>query len=442
LALDWAFSPRGDPAVCTALTVAAIPLWFQLSLVDECRNRVQCALVSVASETNRAAQARHVMQLYSALGLSRVFTIGLAPQASAAWTKALEIAESLGDTDDQLEALWGLWFCQSGAGEYRAALRTGRRFRDLAGNAADRCIGERLIGMPLLCMGDLTGARRHTDRMLVRYVAPSADTARAVRFRFDQAVASRALLAQVLWLQGFPDQAARAAQSGVEIARTTGHEISLCDALTRGACPVSLLTGDLATAERSVEMLLDHAIKHALGPWSVFGRCWKGALSIKQGDFGRGIRLLGGALDELQECRLFALYGTGFLCLLAEGFAGAGHVPEGGAAIDRGLQRCEETGERWYIAELLRVKGEILLQKDGANAEVAEQHFLQSIEWAHRQEALSWELRAASSLARLQRDRKHVRQAHDSLAEVYGRFSEGFETADLRIASTLLNELS
>jgi hypothetical protein len=263
MALDWAFSHRGDPAVCTALTVAAIPLWFELSLVDECRNRVQRALVSVASETNRDAQTRHVMQLYSALGLSRVFTIGLAPQASAAWTKALEIAESFDDTDDQLEALWGLWFCQSGAGEYRAALRTGRRFRDLADNAADLRIGERLIGMPLLCMGDFTGARRHTDRMLVRYVAPSADTARAVRFRFDQAVASRA------------------AQSGVEIARTTGHEISLCDALARGACPVSLLTGDLATAERSVAMLLDHVIKHALGPWSVFGRCWKGALSIK-----------------------------------------------------------------------------------------------------------------------------------------------------------------
>jgi len=442
MALDWARSPRGDPAVCTSLTVAAIPLWFQLSLVDECRDRVQRALECIASETIRDAQARNVMQLYRALGLSRVFTIGLAPQASAAWAKALKIAEDLDDTEDQLEALWGLWFCQSGAGEYRAALRTAQRFRDIAESTADQCIGERLIGFPLLCMGDLTDARRHIDRKPASAAVLAPGPVSANRSRFCQAVGSSALLAKTLWLQGFPDQAAYAAQSGVEKAQSTSHAISLCEALARGACPVSLLTGDLATAEWSVKILLDHAAKHALVPWIVFGRCWQGALFIKQGDFAGGLRLLANALDELQECRLFAHYVTGFFCFLAEGFAGAGRIPEGRAAIDQGLQRCEEKEELWCIAELLRLKGELFLQTDGADTVVAEEHFLQSIEWARRQGALSWELRAATSLARLQRDRKHVRQAHDSLAEVYRRFSDGFRTADLQIASSLLNELS
>lgn len=106
--LDWAASPRGDPSSGMALTVAAIPLWFRLSLVDECRDRVHSALASVASEEAREVHSRHVMRLYCALGLSRVFTSGLAPQATAAWAKALDIAEDLGVIEDQLEALWGL----------------------------------------------------------------------------------------------------------------------------------------------------------------------------------------------------------------------------------------------------------------------------------------------------------------------------------------------
>ncbi len=439
-ALDWAFSPGGDPSPGMALTVAAIPLWFRLSLVDECRDRVHCALASAASEETREAHARHVMRLYCALGLSRVFTSGLAPQATAAWAKALEIAEDLGDADDQLEALWGVWFCQVGAGEYRAALDTARRFAGLAQSAADLAIGDRLISTALFCLGEIGDARRQLDRMRARPFVSAVESEKPIGFRFDEPVAGRALLGQVLWLHGFPDQAARIVEAGVQEALTAGHAISLCEALARGACPVAFLAADLAATRRATTMLLDHAEQHNLGSWSILGRCWRGALLIRESDVGNGIPLVEAALAALQEGRLFSLYSSAFLAILAEGLVQADRVQEAYLAVERGLARCTEKQELWCAAELLRVKGEVVLREGSVAA--AEQLFRQSIEQARRQEALSWELRAAVSLARLQRDRNQARQAQRQLAEVRARFSEGFATTDLKTASALLAQLS
>lgn len=421
--------------------MAAIPLWFQLSAVDECRDGVQRALATIAPGPGRDAHAREVMRLYMALGLARIFTIGLAPQAAVAWAKALEIAESLEDVEEQLQALWGLWFCQIGSGEYRAALHTGQRFLTISESGIDLPNGNRLIGVPLFCLGDIAGSRRHVDRFLAspppRRKAPQG----APRFRFDQVVASRVLLAQLLWLQGFPDQATRAAHEGVEEARVTGHAISLCDALTRGPCPIALLTGDLTEARASIEALLNHASTHALAQWEVFARCWQAVLLIRQGDVA-GAELLSRTLDQLQQGSMLVHYSTAFLCVLAEGLASAGRVSEALATVDRGLDRSRQKEELWYVAELLRVKGEILLRRDVVDFAGAEHCFLQSMDWAQRQGALSWELRAASSLARLLRAGGHDTRARDVLATTLGNFHEGFETADLRSASTLLAELS
>jgi predicted ATPase/DNA-binding winged helix-turn-helix (wHTH) protein len=441
MVLDWAFSPRGDPEVGLVITVAAIPLWFQLSSVDECRDGVQRALASALPGASQDAQARHVMQLYKGLGQSRVFTNGLVPQASTAYAKALELAEQLQDVEEQLEALWGLWFCQIGMGQYRAALGTANRFCGIAKSSADLFLGDQLVSAPLYFMGDHTSVRYRVERMIAQNALPPIDPVGAIRFRADQAVASRVLLAKILWLQGFPDQAIRVAQSSVEERPVASHAISLCDALSRGVCPVALFVGDLAMAERSIATLLDHAAKHALAPWEIFGRSWKGALCIRKGDFARGLPLLRTALAQLQEGGLFTLYGAQFLGILAEGLASAGQIGDALTTIDEAISHCEQKEELWCIAELVRVKGEILWQ-EGADAQAAEQCFLRSIEWARQQEALSWELRAAMSLARLRRDRDEVTPARDLLAAVYGRFSEGFVTADLQTAKALLDELS
>jgi predicted ATPase/DNA-binding winged helix-turn-helix (wHTH) protein len=267
LVLGWAYSPQGDPDVGLAITVAAIPLWYQLSLVDECLCGVQRALSGIGPGADRDAHARQVMQLYRGLGLSQAFKVGFAPQAPAAFAKALEIAEDLADPEAQLEARWGLWLSQIGMGEYRAAQEVAHRFMTLAESSLDRFIGDRMISMTLFSMGDHRGARDHADRMLAHDLSTAeTSSASSVRFRFGQSVASRVQPAQLLWLQGFPDQAVQAAENAVDAARASGHAISLCDAISRWACPVSIQVGDFAAADLSITTLLDQAAASVLGP--------------------------------------------------------------------------------------------------------------------------------------------------------------------------------
>jgi predicted ATPase/DNA-binding winged helix-turn-helix (wHTH) protein len=440
-ALDWSFSPHGDTSIGVALTVASVPLWRQLSLMEECRRHVERALSTFESGSNR--DASHELQLYSALGASLMYAKGPVPETAAAWTRSLEIAQTLDDTEYQLRALWGLFPFRIRSGEHRAALALAQRFCGLAATSADpadRLIGDGMTGIALHHLGDQTGARRHIERQVSRYMAPDRRS-HAVRFLFDQRVTGRVFLARILWLQGFPDQAMRISQGILEDTRAIDHTVSLCYALCVAACSVPLFVGDLVAVERSVAMLLDYSAKHVLVFWHAWGRCLEGTLFIRRGDVETGLPLLRTALDELREAKL-ALPTTIFLSALAEGLAGVGHVTDGIAAIDEALARSERDEERWYVPELLRVKGELVLREDAPDAaSIAEDHFRQALHWARQQGALSWELRAATSLARLRRDQDRTRAAREILAPVYDRFTEGFETTDLKAAKCLLDRL-
>jgi predicted ATPase len=132
----------------------------------------------------------------------------------------------------------------------------------------------------------------------------------------------------------------------------------------------------------------------------------------------------------------FALFHTMFTCNLAEALGQAGQIAQAVDAIDEAFERSDRNEERWCVAELWRVKGELLLLGDAAKA--AEEHFHQSLEWSRRQQALSWELRTAVSLSRLHRRQGRIREAHERLPEVYRQFGEGLETADLKSARALL----
>jgi predicted ATPase len=297
-----------------------------------------------------------------------------------------------------------------------------------------------MIGNVLRFMGDLTNARRHIERMLGRYVDP-LHRSHTIRFVWDQRVAGEMVLAVILWLQGFPDQAMRTAERTIESARARDHTISLCYALSTAACPVALRVGDLAAAERYVSMLLDHSAKLGMAVWQAEGKCLKGALLLKRGRVNPGLQLLRTALDELRETGAVLRYAA-FLGVLAEGSAGAGQLAAGRAAVDEALARSESNEERWCIAELLRVKGELVLLENAPDAAAAaEDHFRQALGWARRQGALSWELRAATSLARMWRNQDRSQEARELLAPVYDRFTEGFETADLAAAKALLDDL-
>ncbi len=198
---------------------------------------------------------------------------------------------------------------------------------------------------------------------------------------------------------------------------------------------------DKESAEQYLELLRHRPARHAMAPWDRWGRCWRGVLKIRQGEAVSGTELLGAALAEFPE-NTFHMRRIMFLGDLADGLNRAGEVSAGLATIEQALLMRQRYEENWCFAELLRIKGELVLKQGRADdAVTGEQCFREALELARRQSALAWELRAATSLARLWRRQGRSVDARDLLNATYCQFTEGFATNDLKTAKALLDEL-
>jgi hypothetical protein len=374
------------------------------------------------------------MKLLATLAFALQDTRGAGAVTEAVWVQALAIAERLGDDEYRLRALWGLFAC-------RNELALARQIAEIAATRPDgdlRAIADRLIGSSLHYLGDQSGARRHLEQMLAGYSGVRTAHSQRIRFLFDQRVVAQEHLAHVLWLRGWPEQARRLAAAALADARAAAHPPTLCLALGEAEYAHALYTGDLETMERAGAELVDVATRYASAAWQAAGRCMRGLLLVKRGDAGAYARMVRPAFDELGESRYFFHY-TGFLAALADGLGRAGVVTEGRALIEAAFARCTVTREGWSMPELLRVKGELLL-RDGATDD-AEDHFRRSLEDARARGVPGWELRAATSLARLWHGQRRTRPARALLLPVYRRFTEGLQTADLVGAKVLLDTL-
>jgi predicted ATPase len=441
-ALDWAFAPDGDPEVGIALTIGAVPLWVRLSLVNECRQRVERALASLGRDT--AEDARSRMQLSAALGWSLMFAVGRAQATAAAWSTTLELAEQLGDTLYRLRAFWGLWVDKLNNGRFREATNLAEDFARIVSDSPDpidRVTADRMLATSFHYLGDQRNARRHIETMLGRPEMAARDP-RALRFQFDQRVTAHYFQARIMWLQGFADQALRLVEANLEEAGSVGNALSLASVLGQGACVIALFVGDMPAAGHHGAMLLDHSDRHGLGLWQGWARAFNAAVAVRQGNVAGGLPVLRAELAHAAEARALPRY----LVLnaeLANAFGEAGEPALGLETVDEAIARCEANAEGWYLPELLRIRGELVRRIGAADAPAtAEQVFLRALDCAEQQGALSWSLRAAISLARLRRDLGRADAAREALSAVYGRFSEGFGTADLRAAQQLLTELT
>ena len=443
LALDWAFSPTGDVAVGVSLTAAAVPLWTHLSLMTETRARVEQAIAHLGPEV--PVNPRRDMQLFLGLGMAMLHTGGVGSTTMVdALTKALELAESLEDHDYRLRAMYALYVYRLVTGDYRGALALAESMRTAAATIAgptEALVAGKFLGTIVHLLGDQPGARRHIER-LVNDDVTIKHHSHTIRYQWDQRVTTHSMYARILWLQGFTDQAVRIADDIVEYARTTGHAPSSYYALSQAACPLAVCAGDLNAADRYVKLLLDLGVKHAHDPWSVTGHCYGGIILIRRGKSADGSEVLGSALERLPEAA-FHIHTNLLRSELAEGLAATGHIGRALSMMDDALARAERTEEGWYLPELLRKKGELLLMRGApiAAAADAERCFHEALDVARRQGALSWELRAATSLARLYQRQAKATKARKILAPVYRRFSEGFESADLVAANALLHAL-
>jgi predicted ATPase/DNA-binding winged helix-turn-helix (wHTH) protein len=431
-ALNWAFSSGGDTSIGIALTLGAIPLWFQLSLLHECRERLEGALASLSARPDH--DEADELRLLIALGMILPHAMRSLPGSSDLWAKTLALAEKLEDLAAQGQTLYH-WstYCLY-AGKFRESLAAAERCRAIAGKTGSllfEIMGCGMIGLALHHLGDPEQAQRYVNLVLEQDVAPNQ------RALFSNQLTVRSTYSAILWTRGLPDQAARNARQVIQETMQRENPLMLSDALGRAACWIAIDTGDLTEAERLVETLLDCSAKSGLNPWNALGRCLKGRLLVIQGDLA-GLEVQRNALDWLRDANFFFLYPIS-LGALAEGLGAAGRLEEGLRAIDEALERARLSEDRWCQPELLRIKGEILGSMEAD--ESAEEHFQLALDQAHRQGALSWELRAAIGLAKLWRTGGRTTEAKNLLSAVHDRFTEGFDTADLRAARALLAEL-
>jgi predicted ATPase len=439
-ALDWSFSPTGDVVTGIVLTAAYVPVWLYFAFMTECRERTERAMKSLTA--NLGISVRHRLQLQIALGVAMIYTMGLGESTREDLTQALETAETLGEVDAQLRALWALWALHFYRGDFNQAKFVAGQFSAVAvktGDAADALVGDRFIGVAAHFQGQQADARFHLERVLDLYIAPS-DRRHARWFHFDQRVLARAMLARVLLLQGFPEQAADAAEMCLSDAQATRHALTVCNVLGLSVCPLALHTGNFIVADRALAMMTNIVAKHGMSFWGNFSKLLEGELHIRRGEFGKGVDLLRTGLGSghgAGGCR------AQFLGTLAEGLAGLGQSAEALVTVDQALAAAQDGGQHWYVPELLRLKGEVLLSDmSDQSVAAAEDCFRQALEIAGQQGALYWKLRSVMSLAQLRMTQGRLDDARQGLVRVYDRFTEGFETSDLRAARKMLDLLS
>jgi predicted ATPase/DNA-binding winged helix-turn-helix (wHTH) protein len=440
-ALDWAFSGSGDTAIGVVLTAACGPVWLHLSLMAECRERSEWALRQLKPGTDLDLRIR--MQLALALGLALTYSTGSVDRAWDALSESFEVAEQLNDTDMQLRALWAMWSHRLNRGEHRATRHLAERFSQVAregGDPGDVLVGDRLLGTTMHYEGRQSEARRHLERFLDLYV-PEGNERHMMWIGLDQRLMARCYLARTLLLQGLVDRAKWHARVAFEDAQATGHDLSLCFYFAEIANPIAIMIGDLDAAARSVSALTELSTRKNVTFWTSYEPCLQAVLLIKRGEFVEGATLLSNSLETFRRSGNTVYY-LALLGSLAEGLAGAGRLAEALSANDEAFSESKRDGQGWYLPELLRIRGELLLQdarlRTGTAAETC---FLESIETARQQGALFWELRSALSLARLRLTQDRADQARQILAPICGQFTEGFETADLRAAREVLDSL-
>ena len=372
-----------------------------------------------------------------------------APETKAAVERALLLikqAEASGEAPDDpmvpFIVLYGIWASKITSFQDGICLDLATQFLRLAkkdGGSVPLVLGHGQMGISLLYAGRILEARTCFDQALKIY-APAKDRPLGLRFGNDPGLAALIFRAQAAWVLGYPKSALADAKNALDIAREIEHAATLMIAL-RVTSSIYLYTGDLATAEASADELAFFADQKGSLVWKGAAMTTKAQILTLTGRPVEALRILTEG-TAIRRATGQTLFGPLLLSISANIFGMQGQFDEAWQSIGEGLKTTEVTGERWYEAEVNRVAGEIALKSPKRDTVKAYEYFDHALAVARRQQAKSWELRAAMSMARLWRDQGKRDEARELLAPVYGWFTEGFDTLDLREAKALLEELA
>jgi len=407
-------------------------------------------------------RAKQELSLQLTLGVPLIATEGYAaPDVGRVYLKARELCLQLGSlTPDVSEVLWGLRTYHTLRAEFATALEIAEEFLRLGSIRADRELmmrGHWALETIYLHQGKLTLALEHYDKALALY-DPKRHRDYAVTQAQNPGVAMRCFAAWALWFVGLPDQALARIQEAVTLARESSHPNELAQALFFAAIVHQLRHEERQTQENA-EAAIAVCRERGLVFYQAMATATRGWAFVLQHRQEEGFEQLGVGLTDHRLTGAEVIL-PHFLALLIEAFGETNQAEQGLRLLEEALRLVQRNGEAYYQAELYRLKGELLLaQTTGCSISQvttrgkaiiktrppavveAETCFQQSIKIAQEQQAKSWELRTAISLARLYQNQNRQEEGHNILERIYQSFTEGFDTIDLREAKTLLNEL-
>ncbi|WP_338312000.1 ATP-binding protein [Bradyrhizobium sp. TM239] len=435
-ALSWAFGEAGDPVLGLRLTVAAITLWSETSILSEAQARLEQALtLAKIVECDDLSKAK----LACALGWSLFYARKMSNENEVAWLDAIAFARRSGNVEYQQRALVGFAFYLLQIGQVPRAIThleeaTGlaERDRDLTATSE----ADRALAWARAFAGELSKSRPVLDRLAATHSLAAGRSRKDANevYRF---ITVRFNLPFVAWMQGQPDYAARLARDAVDAADRSGHWVSQSNALGLAALPVSLETGNLTALETYTERLRRNLERERISRWVPVERYFSACLRDLHGD-QQAVEDIRAAIDELIDCRFLMRIGS-YLAVLARAHLRQGRIAEARAAITRAIDHQERQGERWCRSELQRVEASILLHEGEPLR--AEKRLQQALAEARAIGAVTFALRIATDLAAHWIATGRRPKAVRLLAPLYGEFTEGFETQDLMAASRLLQRV-
>ena len=358
----------------------------------------------------------------------------------------IEQAESLGEPPEDplllFSVLYSIWVANYMAFKGDAMRELSAQFLAFAQKqktSAALAMGHRLTAASLILTGELVEGKEHFDRTLALY-NPAEHGPLASRFGQDIRVAALAYRSWTLWLLGHPQAALTDAEQGLKYARDIGQATSLMYSLFHTSFS-HLLCGSYAMAKAEADELVALATEKGALFWKAHGLSMQGCLSVRAGSAKEGVELIASGIAGLRRTQATALLSS-YTSYHARASAELGRSDEATRSICDVMSMIETTKEKWCEAEIFRVAGEIAMLSTNPEAAKAEAYFKRALAVARKQQARSWELRAAMSLARLWRNQGRPQQARGLLAPVYGWFREGYDTGDLKEAKAVLEDLA
>jgi predicted ATPase len=444
---------------CTeaGLIEKAVSLWGKAgqrssarSALVEAAEQLTRALAQIATLPSTPVLRREEIKLQVALINPLLHLKGYAaPETKAAAERArllIEQVEALGEPPEDplllFSVLYGFWVANLVAFNGDALRELAVQFLALAekqGATVPLMVGQRLIGLSLLHTGDVAEGRAHLDRAVALY-DPAEHRPLATRFGQDVRVATLSWRSMALWLLGYPKAALADTEHALKDAREIGQAATLIYALVWTSF-AQTFCGSYATANAQSDEVVPMADEQDSVFWKAFGMLNQGCVLALTGEAADAVQMITRGLTAYRSTGTTMWMPT-YLSYLARAYAGLGQFDDAWRCIGEGMTTIETSNESWFKAESHRMAGEIALKSPQRDTAKAEAYFERALEVARKQQAKSWELRAAMSMARLWRDQGKRHEARDLLAPVYDWFTEGFDTRDLKEAKALLDELT